>query len=94
MAANGPRIAKPDASGNWPMLLKVEGLKKLPVNGYYELYLTRAGRAVASCGTFRVHSGLTQVQLNAPYELKRFDGWVVTRHIPGTRENPQPLLTT
>jgi anti-sigma-K factor RskA len=88
------RIAKADASGNWPMLLKIQGLKKLPPNGYYELYLTRGGKPVASCGTFRVHSGLTQVQLNAPYSLKRFDGWVVTRHVPGRREAPQPLLTT
>ena len=29
-----------------------------------------------SCGTFAVASGTTTVPLNAPYQLKKFDGWV------------------
>jgi hypothetical protein len=35
------------------------------------------------------------VSLNAPYKLKGFDGWVVTRHLPGRPEEAtQPVLTT
>jgi hypothetical protein len=88
------KLAKADSSGNWPMLLRVQGLKQLPPGSYYELYLTRGGKPAATCGTFRVHSGLTEIRLNAPYALKQFDGWSVTRHVPGRREQAQPLLTT
>jgi hypothetical protein len=89
-------IAKRDASGNWPMLLSVSGLPQLPAGGYYELYLTKHGRPAAACGVFRVHGGTTTVRLNAPYSLKSFDGWVVTRHVPSTpdRAHERILLTT
>lgn len=87
-------LADVDSSGNWPMLVTVQGLPQLPRGGYYELYLTRHGRLAASCGTFLVHSGKTKVHLNAPYKLKSFDGWVVTKHTPGSREASRPLLTT
>jgi anti-sigma-K factor RskA len=89
------RILAKDKAGNWPMLVTVQGLPKLPSGGYYELYLTRHGRIAATCGTFNVQSGKTTVSLNAPYALKRFDGWVVTRHLPGRPEEAnRPLLTT
>jgi hypothetical protein len=89
------RFEKEDAAGNWPMRLTVQGLPKLPAGGYYELYLTRHGHAAASCGTFNVHGGRTVVSLNAPYKLKSFDGWVVTRHLPGRPDGAsRPLLTT
>jgi Anti-sigma-K factor rskA len=84
-----------DKAGNWPMRFTVQGLPKLPRGGYYELYLTRRGRIAAACGTFSVHGGRTTVSLNAPYELRGFDGWVVTRHLPGhPEESTRPLLTT
>ena len=84
-----------DKAGNWPMRFTVLGLPKLPRGGYYELYLTRHGRISAACGTFNVHGGRTTVSLNAPYELKGFDGWVVTRHLPGHPEvSTRPVLTT
>jgi hypothetical protein len=84
-----------DKAGNWPMRFTVQGLPKLPHGGYYELYLTRHGRIAAGCGTFNVHGGLTTVSLNAPYELRGFDGWVVTRHLPNHPEQAtQPVLTT
>jgi hypothetical protein len=84
-----------DNAGNWPMRFTVQGLPKLPRGGYYELYLTRHGRIAATCGTFNVHGGRTTVSLNAPYKLKGFDGWVVTRHLPGRPEEAtRPLLTT
>jgi hypothetical protein len=84
-----------DKAGNWPMRFTVQGLPRLSQGGYYELYLTRHGRIAAGCGTFNVHSGRTTVTLNAPYELRGFDGWVVTRHVLGhPEEATQPLLTT
>jgi hypothetical protein len=86
-------LGKEDGAGNWPMLVTVQGLPHLPRGGYYELYLTRHGRIAASCGTFIVHAGTTKVRLNAPYRLKRFDGWVVTRHVAGHHES-NPILTT
>jgi hypothetical protein len=87
-------IADADKAGNWPMLVTVQGLPQLAKGGYYELYLTRKGRIAATCGTFTVHSGTTKVSLNAPYKLKSFDGWIVTKHVPGSGEARRPLLTT
>ncbi len=78
-----------DEGGNWPLILRVTRLPQQPVNAYYELWLTRHGKIVASCGTFRVHGGTTAVRLNAPYRLKSFDGWVVT-----TNDRGKVLLTT
>ena len=84
-----------DEAGNWPMRFTVQGLPKLSRGGYYELYLTRHGRIAAACGTFNVHGGRTTVSLNAPYKLRGFDGWVVTRHLPGRPDvATTPLLTT
>jgi hypothetical protein len=88
-------LLEEDKAGNWPMRFTVQGLPKLPRGGYYELYLTRHGRIAASCGTFHVHGGRTTVSLNAPYRLGSFDGWVVTRHLPGRPdEATRPVLTT
>jgi hypothetical protein len=90
------KLGERDASGNWPLRVSVRGLKPLPKGGYYEMYLTRGGRPIAPCGTFNVHEGTTEVYLNAPYKLRRFDGWVVTRHLPRERhgEHGPVLLTT
>ncbi len=63
-----------DAAGNWPMEMTVTGLP----DGRYELVLTRDGLPAASCGVFEVH-GRTVTYLNAPYRLRQFDGWAVTR---------------
>lgn len=82
----GPR----DSSGNWPLRLKVRGLRTLPAGGYYELLLTRPGRRTVTCGTFRVHAGTTEVRLNAPYEFGKKYGWIVTTH-RGERST-KPLL--
>src|SRR5262249_42312113 len=61
-------VADRDATGNWPMRMTVRGLPELGRNSYYELFLTRGTRRVASCGTFVVRSGKeTTVRLNAPY---------------------------
>ena len=68
-----------DEAGNWPMTLEVTGLAPLPRGETYTLWLTRGDELAESCGTFAVASGTTTVPLNAPYQLKKFDGWVVVR---------------
>jgi hypothetical protein len=82
-----------DSSNNWPLRVSVSGLKPLPKRGYYEMFLSRNGKPFAPCGSFNVHRGTTEVYLNAPYTLKRTDGWVVTVHLPGQpHSDPGPVL--
>jgi hypothetical protein len=87
------RLGTVDRGGNWPLILRVRGLGPLPARGYYELYLAEDGKLGPSCGTFRVHPGITEVRMNAPYRLDRWDEWVIVKHVPGQRESA-PLLTT
>ncbi len=87
------RMAPADDAFNWPLLMKVRGLKDLPKGGYYELLLTKNGRRGPSCGTFRTHDGKTTIVLNAPYPLKRWNGWIVIAHEPDGRTS-EPVLTT
>jgi hypothetical protein len=68
-----------DDDGNWPMKMTVLGLDTMPVGGRYELVLTKAGKPAASCGTFTMLNRRTVVYLNAPYKLKQYDGWAITR---------------
>ncbi len=82
-------VLRADRAGNWPMVMKVSGLAALPAGQTYALWLTRHGELEASCGTFTVGKGTTTVDLNAPYKLKEYDGWIVVRS--GTK---QALLTT
>ena len=75
-------LGYPDDQGNWPMLVTVRGLKPLPNGGYYQLLLTRDGKPVAVCGSFKVKStGATTVRLGASYNLRNFDGWVVRPYV-------------
>ena len=87
------KLGKPDAAGNWPMVLHVSGLKKLPRGGYYALYLTKRGRPLVSCGTINV-SGATSVRLSAAYVLERFDkdGWVIVRQTPANDFQPNQIV--
>jgi len=79
-----------DESGNWPMNVRLRGLEpSRDRQDFYELWLTRDGKLADSCGRFTVHAGLTSVTLSAPYGLKLYDGWVVTR-----RGSDRVLLTT
>lgn len=77
-----------DTAGNWPMTISVTGLPKLPKGGYYEVFLTRNGKIDAPCGSFLVKSasGAVSVDLNAPYDLRSGDGWVVTKQVAGSHE--------
>ena len=79
------RLFEETDAGNWPMELVVRGLPE----GKYELWLTRGDRLAASCGTFAVAGDKTEVPLNTPERLRRFDGWVITRAGGG-----EPLLST
>ena len=79
-----------DSAGNWPMNVLVRGLEpSRSRTDFYELWLTKGGKAVASCGRFVVGEGLTTVVLSVPYGLRRYDGWVVTR-----AGSDEVLLTT
>jgi hypothetical protein len=80
--------------GNLPMLLHVQNLLQLPPDGYYNLYLTRAGKPIALCGSFNVKRGVTVVRMNVPYELKKFDGWVVTRQQNDNHKPTEIVLKT
>jgi hypothetical protein len=72
-------VGNRDEGGNWPMIMTVRELDELPDDAHYELRLTRDGKPADSCGTFVVSGDKTVVYLNAPYRLRDFDGWVVTR---------------
>jgi hypothetical protein len=87
-------LGKPDADGNWPMVLRVRGLDRLAKGGYYDLYLTKGGKPVVLCGTFNVTAGVADIRMNAAYDLSHFDrnGWVVTRQPPGHHEPDQIVL--
>jgi hypothetical protein len=86
-----------DDSGNWQMIVRVSHLAKLEPGGYYTVWLTRKGRAVAPCGYFVVPGDtdkVTAVRLTVPYKLSRFDGWVVTEQKPRHHEPGRVVLTT
>jgi hypothetical protein len=87
------RMSPADDAFNWPLQLRVRGLKDLPKGGYYELLLTRNGKPGPSCGTFRTSGGRTTIVLNAPYPLKRWNGWIVVAHYPDETTSG-PVLTT
>jgi hypothetical protein len=91
------KLGKPDSAGNWPMVLKVSGLPKLTKGGYYDLYLTKNGVPLVSCGTVNVKSlGPTTVRLSAAYVLEAFDknGWVVVRKTPANHYKPNQIVLT
>jgi hypothetical protein len=79
-----------DEAGNWPMELRVRGLRPPESGNAYELWLTKGDRLVELCGTFLAEpDGTTVVPMNAPYKLLEFDEWVVVEEGSET-----PLLTT
>jgi hypothetical protein len=87
-------LGERDSVGNWPMLMRVRGLKPVE-NGWYELFLTKEGKKIASCGTFAVReTGVTEVRLSVAYDLKNFDGWVIVAYDAETHKTGPPLLST
>lgn len=88
------RIGTQDAAGNWPITLRVRGLPALSSGSYYAMYLTDNGRIVGSCGTFKTDSGTTVVELNAPYRLGEYSGWLIRAERPHGPPGPALLATT
>jgi hypothetical protein len=87
-------IAEKDSVGNWPMQVEVSGLPQQPSRAaYYELWLTRNGKPIAPCGSFRVNAKTTRVRLSVSYPLKNFDGWVVTAQT-GRHDGLGPVVLT
>jgi hypothetical protein len=84
-------VGQLDSAHNWPLELKVSGLKQLPSGHWYTLYLTKKKTPAESCGTFRVHSGTTTVRMNAPYDFRKYDGWIVTASTKNGKPG-RPLL--
>jgi hypothetical protein len=87
------RVGAEDGHGNWPLVLSVDGLRKLPEGSWYELYLTRAGKLSESCGTFNTGAGSTTVRFSVPYSLKDV-GWAVTAHVRGQPASARKVLLT
>lgn len=93
-------IGEADANGNVPIEMHVRGLPSLPRGGWYELYLSKHGRLGASCGTFQTAGTETTVRLSVGYTLAdwhdngRYDGWVVTAHVPGMPGSGKQILLT
>ena len=87
------RVGSLDRAGNWSVTLSVRDLPRLPGNGYYEMLLTRRGRLVGSCGTFRADGGATVVHFNVPYRITDSSGWLIKRAIGDNHFGPL-LLTT
>jgi hypothetical protein len=79
-----------DPAGNWAMSLSLSGLPPLPDDRAYELWLTQNGRLADPCGTFVVVAGENRgIWLNAPYDLDRYDGWVIV-----AQGSDVPVLST
>jgi anti-sigma-K factor RskA len=87
------QLGEHDAKGNWPMRVRISNLPKLPAGGYYTIWLTRNGKAIAPCGTFRAEGDTTTVSFTEAYRLKHFDGWVVTRWL-GPKRPVATVMTT
>lgn len=86
-------IGDRDQAGNWPLLVRVSGLKPLPDKLWYEVYLTRNGKPAAYCGAFSVQGGdRTEVRFSIPYGLKDFTGSIVTTSEKAPKR--RVLLTT
>ena len=75
------RVGKPDNAGNRPMLVTVEGLRRLPEGDYYTLFMTRKGKPVATCGTFNV-SGTERknVRFTVAYDFDKYDGLLLAEY--------------
>jgi anti-sigma-K factor RskA len=86
------RVAPKDDAGNTPMELEVNNLpQQKRESDYYELWLTRSGKAIVPCGVFRVNERTTTVRLSVPYDFRHFQGWVVTTQT-ATHRTPGPVV--
>ena len=64
-----------DANGNTTMDVKVKGLRPLPEDDYYVLFMTKRGKPVVECGTFNIRrGGPTSLHFTVAYDPADFDG--------------------
>ena len=93
-------MSEPDENGNIALEMDVKRLPQLPQGGWYELYLSKQRVIVDSCGTFVTSGDATTVRLSVGYDLPgwrkagRYDGWVVTAHVPGKPGSGKRILLT
>jgi hypothetical protein len=87
------KVGAPDESGNLPLKVVVRGLRPLPAGSYYEMFLTRHGKPIAACGIFTVGTKTATVPMTLPGTARRYDGWIVTREVPGNNGHPVVLTT-
>jgi hypothetical protein len=93
-------VGERDASGNTALEMVITRLPQLPQGGWYELYLSKGGVIAASCGTFATAGDETTVRLSVGYDLSswrdagRYDGWVITAHVPGKPASGERILLT
>ena len=93
-AAASLLLGRKDDVGNVPVLMRIRGLKPL-AGGWYTLWLTKDGKAIAPCGTFSVaRGGTTEVRFSVAYDLKRYDGWIIDGFLPSERRKTPVVLTT
>jgi hypothetical protein len=88
------KVAPEDSVGNWPLEVAVSGLPKQAPRGYYELWLTKDGKPFVPCGAFRVHGDTTTIRFTVPYNLSRYDGWVLTSVTPGAQDPGKVIMST
>jgi hypothetical protein len=88
------QLGSKDDAGNWPMLVRVSTLQKLPQGAYYTLWMTKKGHPAAPCGSFVVRGGdhPTEVKFTVAYKRTSFDGWVVTLQKRGQHDPGRVLL--
>jgi hypothetical protein len=93
-AAAVVKVGERDENGNYPLEVKVTGLRPLPAKSYYVLYLVKGKRPAAICGSFLVRGDATTVRMSAPYDYHEYDGWTVAVYTIGHRKPGPTLLTT
>jgi hypothetical protein len=87
------RIGVGDRAGNTAIRMRVRGLPALPAGSYYEMYLTDKRRIVGACGTFKTDGGAISIDVNVPYALGEYSGWLIRSEHAGGRPGPVVLTT-
>jgi hypothetical protein len=88
------RIGSPDEEGNRPMLVTVEGLHSLPTGDYYTLFMTRKGKPIVPCGTFKVgDSDQRTFRFTVAYDPSRYDGMMLAEYRASDHKD-HPVLQT
>jgi hypothetical protein len=74
------RFGPMDANRNTTMDVKVKGLRPLPEDDYYVLFMTKGGKPIVQCGTFNIrHGGPTSLHFTVAYDPAEFDGLQLAR---------------